>query len=115
MFRFQSLNVWEKSHLFTKEIFNLCDDFPSKFRYTLVPQLIKASLSITNNIAEGSGRSSKNDQNHFYSIARGSTLEVVNMLLLIKDMNSVDNKTINKLLSVGEEILKMLYSLRRNN
>ncbi|MBU0975802.1 MAG: four helix bundle protein [Patescibacteria group bacterium] len=115
MFRFQSLNVWVKSHSFVKEVFKLCDDIPSKYRFTLVQQLVRAGLSITNNISEGSGRSSTKDQNYYYTIARGSTLEAVNMIILVKEIGLVGDEAVNRLLYKGEEILKMLYVLRKNN
>lgn len=115
MFKFQILIVWQKAHTFVKDIFNLSNKLPRNYRFSLNDQLVRAALSITNNIAEGSGRSTKKDQNYFYSVARGSTLEVINMLLLVKDLSIIEEQTIEQLLSNAEEILKILYCFVKKN
>ena len=115
MFRFQYLNVWKKSFILTKKIFSLSEKLPVKYRYSLTAQLIRATLSISNNIAEGSGRATVKDQNYFYNIAKGSMFEVVNMLLLIKELQLTQEKEIEKLLENLTEISKMIYSLIQKN
>lgn len=43
-------------------------------------QLKRATLSILNNIAEGTGKTGKHDKQRFYAIARGSTYECASTL-----------------------------------
>ncbi len=115
MFRFQYLKVWKKSFDINKQIIYLANQLPPRYRYSLTEQLIRATLSISNNIAEGSGRSTKKDQNYFYAIAKGSTFEVVNMILLIKELNLWEPKYIIELEENITELSKMLYGLMKSN
>ena len=49
----------------------IADTFPKKEEYRLTSQLVRASLSIPTNIAEGKGRQTLKDYLHFLIIARG--------------------------------------------
>ena len=53
---FYDLDVWKKARVFRNDIFELLKSFPKEEKYTLKDQLIRASRSITANIAEGHGR-----------------------------------------------------------
>ena len=60
-FMFEKLEVYQKSVDFAETIINLTDEFPKRY-YFLTDQLNRASLSISNNIAEGNGRFTKKDR-----------------------------------------------------
>ena len=51
---FERLEVYQKALDFTEQIFELTEQFPQRLQYSLGDQLRRASLSICNNIAEGS-------------------------------------------------------------
>lgn len=53
---FTELNVWKEARSFQLFIFNLCKSFPAEEKFRLSDQLIRASRSISTNIAEGHGR-----------------------------------------------------------
>ena len=80
MFPFEKLEVWKKAIDFNDEVLSLADSIGRKDQYSLGEQIRRASISITNNIAEGMGRSSKKEKAYFYNMARGSVYEVVNLL-----------------------------------
>jgi len=54
--------------------------------------LRSAILSISNNIAEGSGSSSKRDFAHFLNIAHRSAFEVANIIINLYDEGLVDKE-----------------------
>jgi four helix bundle protein len=78
-FLFENLDVYQKSLQLADELTDLSETFPGG-KYYLRDQLDRALLSITNNIAEGNGRFTKNDKVHFFIMARGSAFECVPVL-----------------------------------
>ena len=52
----EDLNVWIKCRELKNKLTKLAREFPSEEKYRLTDQLIRASRSVTNNIAEGYGR-----------------------------------------------------------
>ncbi|MFB3817317.1 MAG: four helix bundle protein [Candidatus Methylomirabilales bacterium] len=77
MFRFERLVVWQKA----LDLFDLADQaaskFPAEYRFSVADQLRRAALSVSSNIAEGSGRETPREADHFFTIAKSSTFEVV--------------------------------------
>jgi len=83
-FRFQDFDIWRKGVELSGDLFKLADDLESRKLFRFAEQLRGATLSITNNIAEGSGSVSKADFAHFLNRSRRSVFEVANMLLTLR-------------------------------
>lgn len=58
-FLFQNLEIWQRSAAVSVELFLLADQIENMKHFRWAEQLRSAVLSITNNIAEGSGSYSK--------------------------------------------------------
>jgi four helix bundle protein len=82
-FKFERLEVWQRSIEFANQMFDLGDSLPQRYQFSLSNQLRRASLSIPTNIAEGCGRDTSKERNYFYRIAKGSVYEVVSLLVMI--------------------------------
>lgn len=82
-------------------------------RFKFAEQLRSAVLSISNNIAEGSGSCSNREFAQFINIARRSATEVVNMLLIFSRQNLCNREEIEPWLCELEVISKMLESFRK--
>ncbi len=106
---FKKLQVWQKSHLLTLEIYKTTSLFPKDELYGLVSQMRRSSSSIPTNIAEGCGRESNIDFNRFLTIAKGSASELEYQLLLAKDLNYIDSVAFLSLNEKINEIRKMIY------
>ncbi len=74
-------------------------------------QICRASISISNNIAEGFDRSSDADFSRFLYIAIASCSEVKSMLHLAEKLKYIDNEKKNNLLERGNEISKIIRGL----
>ncbi len=72
----------------------------------------RSAVSIPSNIAEGSGRNSNKEFNHFLAVALGSAFELQTQLILTKELELLDKELCNDLLSELIEIQKMIYSFK---
>jgi four helix bundle protein len=76
-YRFENLEVWKLSRIFTNTIYSVTKNFPKEEIFAMTNQIRRAALSITLNIAEGSDRKSDVEFIRFLRIAYGSLQEVV--------------------------------------
>ncbi len=82
---FTDLEAWKEGHKLVLMVYDAADTFPPKEQFMLTAQVCKAAVSITSNIAEGFGRSTAKDREHFYTMANGSLYEVKNQLIIARD------------------------------
>ncbi len=76
-------------------------------------QIIRSSLSITANIAEGAGRQGAKERAHFYNIARASVVETYSHFEVIAPERKVDPQKLSRWMLELEELSKMLFGLMR--
>lgn len=94
---FRMLKVWELSHKLTLDIYQVTQKFPKEEEFGLKSQIRRSSVSITNNLAEGSGRFTDADFARFVIIAYGSANETDYLLLLSKELNYISTDTYEEL------------------
>lgn len=92
-FGFEKLDVWMSSIEFSQLIYSATKTFPDNEKYGLVSQLRRAVVSISSNIAEGSCKASLKDQARFSEIAFGSLMEVLNQIIISKNLNYINSET----------------------
>ena len=112
-FRFEKLDVWNRAADLTMPLLSFADQLEEMKKFRFAEQLRSAALSITNNIAEGSGSSSNKEFAHFINIARRSTFEVVNMLLVFERQGICSREMIEPWLAELESISRMLEAFRK--
>ena len=110
VFRFENLEVYQKAVAFAIEISDITDKLPRGLYY-LIDQINRAALSISLNIAEGNGRFTQKDRNHFFYIARGSSFECVPLLKIFSAKKLIDEPQYAQLMEKIETISKMLSGL----
>ena len=105
---FTELNVWKEARAFQLFIFDLSKTFPSEEKYKLTDQIIRASRSITANIAEGHGRFHFQEQIQFCRQARGSLSEVLNHIYTAFDCNYIFREQVADIELKYEILLKLI-------
>jgi four helix bundle protein len=114
-FRFQDFEIWKMGIDVGGELCAIADQLAELHLYAFADQLRRAALSITNNIAEGSGSDSSAEFKNFLNYSRRSVYECANMLLFFhtKGLVSDDSLAIYlpKLESLSKKILNFKKSL----
>jgi four helix bundle protein len=82
---FEDLEVWKMAKDLRKKISSLVKTFPVDEKYRLTDQMIRASRSVTANIAEGYGRYHYQENMQFSRQARGSLYEILDHLTVAVD------------------------------
>lgn len=81
--RFEDLPVWQAAAELYDRVDAFLDAVPPRLSRSFRDQLERATLSVSNNIAEGYERGTTNELLAFLYIARGSAGEVRSMLVLL--------------------------------
>ncbi len=113
-FRFQDLEIWKLSIDIAEELFDIADDLEKKRIFRFAEQLRGAGMSMSNNISEGSGSNSKKEFSQFLNIARRSTFENANILILLNRRNLISNADLDRLLERLDQLARKTTSFQKS-
>ncbi len=113
MHKYQDLIAWQKSMNLVERVYDLTNQFPTKEQYGLISQINRCAVSIPSNIAEGAGRNTKGEFNQFLGIATGSLFELQTQLIISSRVKYSSEAEVEPLLSLIEEIQKMIFGLKK--
>ena len=88
---FEDLDVWKDARILRNKIALLARTFPADEKFKLVDQLVRASRSVTANIAEGYGRFHFQENIQYCRQARGSLYEIIDHLTVALDEKYLDS------------------------
>jgi four helix bundle protein len=114
MHNFKELKVWQEAMTLAKEIYATTKSFPGEEKYGLTSQINRCSISIPSNIAEGAGRSTDKDFNHFLNIALGSAFELETQLLLSNAFNFITKEQTELLTERVCKVQRMINGLKKS-
>lgn len=113
--KFEDLEIWQQASDIALEIYNITSPDNIKHEYRLKEQLMSASLSISNNIAEGFEYNNNKDFIKFLRYAKGSTGEVrsmLNFLLRAQHISEEDHKILyDRLIQLSKQIKSFITYL----
>lgn len=113
-FRFQDLNIWQLAIEIADSLFDIADRLEEKRLFRFAEQLRGAAMSISNNIAEGSGSSSKKEFKQFLNMARRSTFENANILILLQRRNFISKDALEKFLIKLDHLCRQITNFQRS-
>ena len=113
-FSFEKLDVWQDSRALTKLIYEVTKSFPDSEKFGLINQMRRASVSVSSNIAEGSSRTSKKDQAHFYQIAYSSLMELLNQVIISTDLQFLNENQESQIRNHIGKVSNKLNALRKS-
>ena len=95
-------------------IYVLTNNFPENEKFGLVSQLRRATISISSNLAEGTSRSTDKDKAHYTTIAYSSTMEILNQLIISKELKFINEKSYLEIREHIYKISNMLNAMRKS-
>lgn len=105
-FRFQDLEIWRLAIQIADELFDIADDIEKKRLYRFAEQLRGSGMSMSNNIAEGSGSSSNKEFVQFLNVARRSTYENANILILLQKRRLITDEALERFLDQFDHLCR---------
>lgn len=102
--RFEDILSWQLSRKLAKEIFQISKEGEFRKDYRFRSQILAASGSIMDNIAEGFERGGSNEFKQFLSIAKGSAGEVRSQLYRARDFEYISQKDFDYLIKEYENL-----------
>lgn len=111
-FRFETLEIWQMAIEISDELFDIADQLDEKRLYKFAEQLRAAGMSMSNNIAEGSGSYSNQDFTNFLKFSRRSIFECANILIILLRRHLIDQQTKERLFDRLELLSRKVTSFR---
>ncbi len=112
-FRFETLDIWKESNNFVEKIYKISKKFPREENFALTDQLRRSASSISANIAEGSGASSKKDFSHYLDISIKSIFETVSHLYLANQQGYISEQQRKSWYDEAEILVKKIQSFKK--
>lgn len=99
---FKDLEIWKLGREIRNRIYHITKGMPKSETYNLVPQMRRAAISVTANIAEGYGRYHFQENIQFLRMARGSLYELLDHITTCNDLGYISDE-------INTELNNLLY------
>jgi four helix bundle protein len=111
---FRNLKIYQRSVAFAVEIYRITRRFPKEEVYGLTSQIRRAVISISLNIAEGSGNSSEKEFKRYLEIALRSNYEVITCLEIALLLEYCTREDHARLIAEADEIAAMISGFAKS-
>lgn len=107
------MTVWQHAIKVAHQLADVADELEKRKLFRYAEQLRGAALSVSNNIAEGSGSASDKDFANFLNIAKRSCFELANMTIFFSERTYLSEGEADTVLESLEHECRMLESFRK--
>ncbi len=106
MHNFKDLKVWQKAIDLAVDVYKAMAMLPMDEKFGLIAQMKRCSISISSNIAEGSGRGSEPQFKHFLNISQGSAFDLETQLIISNRLTLLSDELAANLIEKTTELQK---------
>ncbi|MBD0824388.1 four helix bundle protein [Aestuariibaculum marinum] len=114
LYSFEKLDVWNNAIKLATTIYNYTKNFPDEEKFGLISQMRRSSVSIPSNLAEGTARLTNKDKAHFMTLAYSSALELLNQVIISKELGFLSEEKYKNIRVEVETITNKINSLRNH-
>ena len=108
---YRTLVAWQRAMDLCDAVYHVVRDFPRHELFGLSQQLRSAAVSVPSLLAEGRGRYTIADQQHFYREARGSTHEVQTQIEIAARQKFITTDQSKALMEIADEVGRLINGL----
>jgi len=112
-FRFIRWPLYQDAKRFSVLCHRIVEKLPKEYRFEIGSQVMRSSVSVALNIAEGSGKPSDRDFNRYLSISQGSLFETTASIDLLNGLGLLDKQDFKEILALGTKISNQLSGLKK--
>ena len=112
-FRFEDLEIWQLAIEIADKLFDIADKLEKEKLFRFAEQLRGAAMSISNNIAEGSGSDSNREFAQFLNIARRSVFENANILRILYRRKLISEGELNLISKNLDYLCRKITNFKR--
>jgi four helix bundle protein len=113
-FRFEDLEIWHLAKQLAIKFHRLAEQLDRRRLYRYAQQLRAAGLSLTNNIAEGSGSTHVQEFKQFLNFTRRSLFEDASMLMVFEALGLFARSEIDDLLTDCDLLSRKITNFSRS-
>lgn len=110
----KNLEVYKVSLQLVNEVYRLTKSYPKEDQFVLVPQIRRAAISVSSNLAEGAARKSYKEKIRFYEISRSSLVEVDTQFEISQMLGYLKETDLFELEKYIESIFRIMSKLINN-
>lgn len=110
----KNLEVYKVSLQLVNKVYRLTKSYPKEEQFVLVPQIRRAAISVSSNLAEGAARKSYKEKIRFYEISRSSLVEVDTQFEISQMLGYLKETDLFELEKYIESIFRIMSKLINN-